>query len=262
MSTQPLPVVHALWVGRELGALSRCCLKSFVMRGHEVRLHTYGDINDVPDGVTIFNAREIIAEKNIIKHKKTGSYALFSDLFRYQLLKQQDGIYIDCDVYCLKPLSLPASGYLFGFEEDNRINGAVLALPKDSKLLDSLLNAAYDPFFVPPWYKKSKRRRLKLKKHLGLGKSIAEMPWGVIGPDAITYFAKEQQLFSEAQPIDMFYPVHYRCMQYLLDGQLQLDDVVTQRTVAVHLYNEMLRKVDFAKLDANCVLNKFLRNEI
>lgn len=261
-SSNALPVIHALWVGGKLGDISRCCLKSFVMRGHEVHLHVYDDIEDVPDGITLVDGNEIIPRKNIIKHKKTGSYALFSDVFRYQLLKQRSGVYVDCDVYCLKPVHIPESGYLFGFEEDARINGAVLALPRDSKLLDSLLNAAYDPFFIPPWYKKSRQRRLRLKKLLGIGKNIADMPWGVIGPDAITYFVNEHQLLSEVKPIDVFYPVHYRCIQYLLDRDLQIDDVVTGRTVAVHLYNEMLKGLNLKSLGVDCILQKFLDNKL
>jgi len=261
-SNQTLPIIHALWVGGKLGDISRCCLKSFAMRGHQVHLHAYGYIDDVPAGITLVDGNEIIPQKNIIKHKKTGSYALFSDVFRYQLLKQQSGVYVDCDVYCLKPVCIPESGYLMGFEEDYRVNGAVLALPTDSALLDSLLKAANDPSFIPPWYKKSRQGRWKFKKRLGLGKSIADMPWGVIGPDAITYFANKHQLLSEVKPIDVFYPVHYRCIRYLLDGDLRIDDVVTSRTVAVHLYNEMLRGLDLGAIEPGCVLQKMLRNAL
>ena len=68
-SSNALPVIHALWVGGKLGDISRCCLKSFVMRGHEVHLHVYDDIEDVPDGITLVDGNEIIPRKNIIKHK-------------------------------------------------------------------------------------------------------------------------------------------------------------------------------------------------
>src|SRR5690606_2869061 len=104
------------------------------MRGHSVFLHTYNEIEDLPQGVVILDANLIIPKNKIIKHKKTGSYALFSDIFRYELLKKIDGLYVDCDVYCLKPIEKPESGYLLSFEDDKLINGAVLALPKDSKV--------------------------------------------------------------------------------------------------------------------------------
>jgi hypothetical protein len=134
--------------------------------GHTVLLHTYNEIDDLPEGVQCVDANEIIPQDKIFKHNKTGSYALFSDIFRYELLKKVNGVYVDCDVYCLKPLYIQNRDYLLGYEDDNKINGAVLALPKESELLSKLLNVAYDPFFIPLWYSKSKQRKLKLKKYL------------------------------------------------------------------------------------------------
>lgn len=257
-----LPTIHALWIGQTLGKISSSCLQSFVMRGHKVLLHTYGTVSDVPDGVQCVDANKIIPAEKIFKHNQTGSYALFSDVFRYELLTKVSGIYVDCDVYCLKPIVIPDSSYLLGYESDNKINGAVLALPQDSSLLKLLLDAAYNPFFVPPWYKKSRQKRLKFKKLLGIGQHISDMPWGVIGPDAITYFVNTLQLIDQVQPIDIFYPVHYQCIGQLLDPRLQIEDIVSSKTVCVHLYNEMLRNVDLEKIATESILAKMFRNEI
>ena len=60
------------------------------------------------------------------------------------------GLYVDCDVYCIRPIL--QEDYIVAFEDDNKINGAVLALPENSVVLDHLLKAAYDPYFIPPWY--------------------------------------------------------------------------------------------------------------
>lgn len=262
MNNTELPIIHALWVGNKLGAISRCCLSSFVMRGHQVHLHTYSEIEDLPDGVMICDANEIIPSNKIIKHNATGSYALFSDLFRYELLTKVDGIYVDCDVYCLKPLSIPDSSYMFGYEEDTKINGAILAMPKESALLKNLLESAYDPQFIPPWYSKTKQFRLKIKKIFGLGKTISDMPWGVIGPDAITYYAVQSNLEKFAQPIDIFYPVHHRCISHLTGIGLQIADITSSRTLCIHLYNEMLRGVNLESLDRQSILCKMLENKI
>lgn len=232
------------------------------MRGHSVFLHTYNEIEDLPQGVIILDANLIIPKNNIIKHKKTGSYALFSDIFRYELLKKIDGLYVDCDVYCLKPIEKPESGYLLGFEDDKLINGAVLSLPKDSKVLSSLTNAAYDPYFIPPWYSKTKQFRLKLKKLLGFGKGLEDMPWGVIGPKAITYYIKKLLLEKNVSSIDIFYPVHYNCVSQLFDPKLSVMDVTTSRTLCIHLYNEMLKNKDLHNLHPNCLMYKLLNNQI
>lgn len=257
-----LPVINALWIGEKLGEISKCCLNSFVLRGHPVHLYTYAKIEDVPVGVQCCDANEIIPESQIIKHNETGSYALFSDIFRYELMRKEKGIYVDCDVYCLKTITVPESGYLLGFEDDNAINGAILRLPKDTILLNDLLDAAYNPLFIPPWYSKNKQLRFKIKKLLGIGRSIADMPWGSIGPKAITYYAKKANILNNVQPIDVFYPVHYQCVSQFCDPNLTIDDITTSRTSCVHIYNEMFRGIDLSTLDKNCILSKFFRNEI
>ena len=257
-----LPIIHALWIGKTLGAISRSCLQSFVMRGHEVHLHTYAEIEDIPEGITKVDANQIIPANKIIKHNKTGSYALFSDIFRYELMRKVEGIYVDCDVYCLKPLTIPEHGYVLGFEDDNWINGAVLRIPADSELLKKLLNAAYDPQFVPPWYSSSRQFRLKTKKALGIGTSIADMPWGVIGPKAITYYVKQLGLKNNIQPLDIFYPVHYQCISQLCDPALTIDDITTSRTTCIHLYNEMLKGIKLDELDDRTIMSHLLKCNI
>ena len=61
---------------------------------------------------------------------------------------------------------MPNHGYLLGYEDDTKINGAILALPKESELLHALLKSAYDPYFVPPWYKSRKQKYLKYANNL------------------------------------------------------------------------------------------------
>lgn len=260
--SKSLTTIHALWIGKRLGPISSACLSSFVMRGHPVHLHTYHDVEDIPDGIKQVDARKIISEDKIIKHNETGSYALFSDIFRYELMNKVEGVYVDCDVYCLKPVIVPEHGYLLGFEDDKWINGAILKIPKQSDLLQYLLNAAYDPQFVPPWFSNSRQLILKTKKLFGIGKSIADMPWGVIGPKAITHYVYQCELTAKIQPIDVFYPVHYLCVNQLMDPDLEIEDITTSRTLCIHLYNEMLRGIDLQSLDPECVLAQMFRNEI
>lgn len=260
-----LAKIEALWIGRHLGPIARCCLYSFVMRGHEVTLHCYDSIEDLPDGVKTSDANLIIPEKEIVKHKATGSYALFSDIFRYQLLQKRDNntLYVDCDVYCLKPISIPANGYLLGYEDDNAINGAVLALPQDSKILNALNLAAKDPKFIPPWYSRKRQFKLRCSKYLGFKRKIEDMAWGVIGPTAITYYFRYFQKLDKVSPIDLFYPIHYKKVRYyLLDEELSVDDLVTHRTLCIHLYNEKLKGIDLDKINRRSVLNRLLQNEV
>jgi hypothetical protein len=257
-----LPEIHALWIGTRLSEMTKCCLKSFVMRGHSVYLHVYENMENIPTGVTCVDANLIIPKDKIFKHKDTGSFALFSDIFRFELLKRVDCIYVDCDVYCLKPIELPKSGYLLGYESDSVINGAILKLPQDSEILNTLLEITHDPYFIPEWVERSVKKKLKFKKIFGPGVHISEMPWGVLGPTAITYYVNKLCLKDKVQPIDVFYPVHYSCIHLLLDPDLTIDDLVTSRTQCIHLFNEMFRKLNSYEVPEQSVLGKMFRNEI
>lgn len=257
-----LPEIHALWIGGKLNKIAICCLRSFALKGHKVNLHIYREIENVPVEINCVDANLILPESKIFKHTKTGSYALFSDLFRFELLTKVDGIYVDCDVYCLNPLVIPDSGYALGFEDDNHINGAVLALPKNSDLLATFVNISKDPYFIPEWYSRSKKRKLNLLKKIGFGKHIKDLEWGILGPHAITYFIEKMGLWSLIQPMDIYYPIHYTCIKLLLDEKLNIDDLITYRTQCIHLYNEMFRQLDLNEIPENCVLSRMFRNEI
>lgn len=254
--------IHALWIGSKLSIISESCLKSFVMRGHKVFLHVYDKIENIPEGIIIQDASLIVPKNRIIKHKLTGSYALFSDIFRYALLNRVDGVYVDCDVYCLKPIIRPNSGYLLSFEDDNFINGAVLALPKNSSVLQNLIQMCNNPNYIPPWFSSKRKIIQKLKNFFNISSGVENLPWGSIGPHAITYYIKNSNYIDFVRPIDFFYPVHYNCISQLFDPELSLADLVSTRTLCVHLYNEMLRNRDFTDLDQNCLMYKFLNNEI
>ena len=60
-----LPIIHALWIGDRLGKISSSCLRSFVLRGHKVLLHTYGEILDLPEGVQCVDANAVIPKNKI-----------------------------------------------------------------------------------------------------------------------------------------------------------------------------------------------------
>lgn len=256
-----LPSVNALWIGDTLNPIASACLVSFVNQGHIVNLYTYNPINNLPQNINICDGNQIIHHSKIIKHKKSGSYALFSDIFRYELLKHLNhGFYIDCDVYCLKPIYIPEHGYLFGYENGSIINGAILALPKDSELLLTLTNLANQDSFVPQWYSPYNKTRLKIKRLFGYARHISEMGWGVIGPSAITYYAKTLGVAKYAQPIEVLYPIQHHETHKLLDSNLTIDEVITKNSLCVHLYNETLKNIDFENLPNGCILSKMLGN--
>lgn len=102
-------VAQFLWVGPGLSKLESLCLRSFVNVGYEVHLYTYGNLDRVPEGVSIKDANEIIAEDDPFFGPITcgGKYANFSDRFRYHLLLQKGGWWFDTDHVALKLLPEP-----------------------------------------------------------------------------------------------------------------------------------------------------------
>jgi hypothetical protein len=250
--TQP---VNAIWIGDRMGPIHAACLKSFLTCGHDVILHAYQDVVDAPKGVTVIDARKLMREDEIVRHRNSGSLALASDVYRYRIMASDMGAYIDCDVLCVKPL--PDDEFLFGWEEDRRVGSAVLRFPAASPAMSELRAAADDPFYIPPWSRRLKLNYLKTRKALGMPLPVARQRWGAIGPDLVTHVVKAHGLAHKIRPIDAFYPVHYYQTALLNDPGISVGDLTTPRTHAIHLWHNRLPKDGYA---ADGILDRLVRS--
>lgn len=97
-------IIQSLWIGPELSNLEKLCLKSFIDNGHEFHLYTYCEIKNIPEGVIIKDANEILNENEIFKYKN-GSVSAFSNLFRLTMLYKKGGYWVDTDVICVRPFN-------------------------------------------------------------------------------------------------------------------------------------------------------------
>jgi hypothetical protein len=228
--------------------------------GHRVVLHVYDSPSDLPVEVETEDANNTISKDRIVRYRKSGSYALFANFFRYELLARGAEIYVDCDVYCVRPLE--RADYLFGMEDDRSINNGVLALPPSSQLLTALRGISRQPGFVPPWFSRRRKAALQFRKSIGLPRKLADMPWGVSGPQALTYYAKKFGVAHHAAPVDVLYPLDFRRVGLLFDPDLSLDDLVTTRTTAIHLYGEMLRRRGTRNIPTTSPLGRMLNGEM
>lgn len=220
-----------------LGPVHVACLRSFRRHGHHVILHAFDPPEDTPDDIKIFDASKLMRREEITIHRKTKSLSLASDIYRYRMLREGMGMYVDCDVYCLRPF--PDQKYVFGWESSNAISNAVLGAPHNSDLVKRLILAANDRSFIPPWRSKGTRRWLRIRKAVGLPIPPANMPWGTFGPSLLTHLVRELGLTDNAMPIDALYPVHFGQTPLLLDPGIKLEDLITPRSYAVHLANAM-----------------------
>ena len=132
---------HSLWIGTKLGSSELLTLHSFLEHDHEIHLWTYNEIKNVPKGITIRDANLIIPESNVFKYSESGkidwgkgSYAGFSDVFRYKLLYEYGGWWIDMDVTCLKKFDIE-DDYFFRNHWLLPVVGNIMKCPKGSELM-------------------------------------------------------------------------------------------------------------------------------
>jgi hypothetical protein len=220
--------------------VERACLKSVLDQGHGLALYCYREPAGVPDGVELRDASTIIAEHRIVRHR-TGSFALFADWFRYELQRREAGTWVDCDVYLLAPLE-GDSPCLFGEEAPGRINNGILRLPPDSPILLPLL-ALFEERGVPPWLPFRSRMAARVRLLCNGRSGLASMPWGSTGPKALSYLARRHGLSGAALPPEVFYPAPWQDALWVTHPNRRLEEFVTPRTAAVHLWNERIKQV-------------------
>ncbi len=131
--------INGMWVEGRLSLMELLTLASFVDHGHRFLLWTYGGIlnNDLPDRVELRDASGIIPASEVFRYKRgphAGSYAGFSDIFRYKLLYDRGGWWVDMDVTCLKRFNFPEP-YVFRPHYLLRVVGNMMKAPRRSPLM-------------------------------------------------------------------------------------------------------------------------------
>jgi hypothetical protein len=189
-------------------------------RGHEFHLYTYNKKIIVPQGTTVKDASLIVPEGNIFIDSY-GSLATFSDWFRYNLLYEKGGWWVDMDMVCMKAFDF-ATDYVFSSEHDENGNYAattgVIKVPPRSEIMHYCLENAQ-----------------KI-----LHNNVQNIKWGAIGPLLIaSSLLKHKEYQSCIQPPHVFCPVPYRLF-FVLFTDVMIS--FTGETYGVHLWNEMLRR--------------------
>jgi len=237
--------IAALWMEGSLGFLEQLCLKSFIAAGQHVKLYHYGPLENVPEGVELADANEVLSRDNFLTHGRTGSPALHSDLFRYYLLKKNDRtIWADTDAYCVKKFETQ-NGHFHGWESEDGINGGVLGLPQDSETLRELLEFTSDEYAIPPWFSKAKQAELQALKEKDEAVHVSLLEWGIWGPRAITWFLKKTGEIKYSSPRHMLYPLPFHHAGWPLNPRHtnKVKAFIKEDTVSVHLWGRRIRNV-------------------
>jgi hypothetical protein len=211
-------VVQGLWIGDALSALERLSITSFLAHGQEYHLYVYGPVANVPRGTCLEDARTILPESMIFQYARYPSYAGFANYFRYKLLLERGGWWVDTDVVCLRPFDFPED-YVLGSElagdGQATASSGVLKVPAGSAAMAFAWEQCQS-------------------------KDPARLNWGETGcrlmAEAIRRHALDRFLVS----CETFAPVP----SYEWDRVLDPVHIPTfrQATRAVHLWNEMWRR--------------------
>ncbi|MFN8321364.1 MAG: glycosyltransferase [Chitinophagales bacterium] len=143
--------INSLWIGKTLSKLELLTINSFLSLGYRFRLWIYESLETVlPEGVIVGNANDIVPQERVFAYRNKnkyghgkGSYAGFSDIFRYKLLFDKGGWWVDMDVTCLKPLDFEQP-YFFRNHHDLKVVGNVMKCPKNSQLMKLCYEEAMD----------------------------------------------------------------------------------------------------------------------
>lgn len=230
----------SFWVGSPLSPIEQISALSFLAVGHQLIVYSTGPVEGLPPGVELRDAGEILSTQRIVTHRKSGSAALYSDLFRYALLNRTGYTWVDLDVVALRPFP-DDMDYLVGYESAQEVNGAVLRLPTRSAALAHLSRLNVDTRGYPPFLTGFRRFRY-MAKSFGMGLHISDWPWGSIGPRALTHYLKETGEIVHALPVEAFYPIAYQqAERFAQPHDLSLDSFAPD-TYAVHLWGKALRQ--------------------
>ncbi len=231
-------LIQSLWIGGALSPVEQLSIASFLAHGHEYHLFAYGAVEHLPRGAVLEDAAAILPEAAIFQYRKYPSYSAFSNFFRYKLLLEKGGWWVDTDVVCLKPFAFPEP-YVFASE---RLHGsdvatsAVIKVPAGSDLMAfswHLCQACTDP---------------------------AGAAWGQYGPKLMARAIEKFSLDCYRKPAAVFCPLAFDEWESVLaPGEIGFGP----ETHALHLWNEMWRRAGHDKANpyrSDCVYERLKRS--
>jgi mannosyltransferase OCH1-like enzyme len=209
-------IMQGLWIGAELSVMEQLSISSFLRSGHQYHLYVYDEPRNIPAGTMIKDASGILPSSNIFQYKQRPSYAGFSNFFRYKLLLEHGGWWVDTDTICLKPFDFSAE-YVFSSEMSRGlevINSGIIKAPVGSQLMAYTWGVCET-------------------------KNPENLVWGETGPrlmgEAVSRFLLEEY----KKPYQVFCPLGFSEWRRVLEPDF--DPVFDETTYAIHLWNEMWR---------------------
>ena len=235
MSTAIRRPVASLWIGEKLHYLNQLCLMSHVKQGHPTTLYCTDTVSNVPDGVIVKPAGEIMALDRAVIAQTSESF--LSNVFRYKMIQKTDAIWVDCDAYCHRPFPDDMINIFAGHGFRGALNCGVVSIPKDGELIRVLLDYYENLPAAPAWFNKQQKKKLeKQEASLPQAVRIYNAERTAFGPQAFTYFAQQTGDFDKALSHDYLYPVPFQLNDVFFDPHGRVEGHFTDNTLSVHLY--------------------------
>lgn len=103
------------------------------------------------------------------------------------------------------------------------------------------LLAQFERADIPEWVPWHRAVWAKARAWMTGRPDLASLPWGTAGPFAVSALAERYGFASQALPADVFNPVPWYNAAWIVDPRVKLENVVTRRTIGIHLWNECIK---------------------
>jgi Alpha 1,4-glycosyltransferase conserved region len=215
---------QSFWAGGSLSPYERLSLKSFVDFGHRFDLYTFEPQLEVPAQVRVRDAAELVGREEMFVYEDgfgKGSPAAFANLFRYRLLAERGGWWVDTDVVCLSD-TIPEYTQFLARQDEEFVNNAVMRFERGHPVMLRCLEVAAEK-----------------------GRSVR---WGDLGPRLLTQVLGELGETEQIFDASICYPIHYSgALDVLRPSQLDRVEARLAGSQFLHLWNAMLKHAGVRK---------------
>lgn len=242
-------VFNSFWAG-ELPPYARLAMNSYVKQGYKFLLWTYEQLDNVPEGVIIKDANEIIPHAALYNHGGWRQNLSFSDWFRYRLLYERGGWWVDTDAVLMPNAEVPEGNLIIWSDVKVAYCNGIMKVPAGEKFLWDLCQLYENPIGLDvPWldYLKSLGKERNTAANLG---SLEEFRNSVsFEYGSTTYLGVALHYYKKFKHVIRYdtglpqavYPAWDKAKS-LFDGELKLKDLVEKNCWNVHLYGSCIRR--------------------
>ncbi len=215
--------IQSLWIGGALSPMEQLSIASFLYHGHAFDLYVYDEVTNVPAGTTLRDANEILPRERIFRYREHDTVSGFSNFFRYRMLLERGGWWVDTDVVCLRPFDFDTD-YVFASEatrDGSTPTSCVIRAPRGSAAMQLA------------WERCDAR-------------DVTALGWGETGPRLVKEIIRDCALEQFIQPSDTFCPIPFFAWRTIVE---EPPPRLPGTTHAIHLWNDMWRRAGVRKDD-------------